>query len=259
MYQDMIKIVKKDNIRIRILQYFFLFVSMYGLIFLPYQWILLGIASYCFLETFAGNIGLHRYYGHKSFETSKSWDFILRFLSHYIGVGSVVSWVGQHRKHHHFSDTDYDVHNFRSLGLAKVLFGVWDVTIEKKYIKDVIKNDKLMWWHRNYWGFHVLLILVFSLIGVEFLFAFYALPNLMCLISGYVLAIVTHHHGYVTYELENDRSTNSCIANIYTLGEGWHNNHHANPKKLRQGEEWWEWDLPAFVVERFLDVNRTKK
>ena len=84
------------------------------------------------------------------------------------------------------------------------------------------------------------------------------MPALMCLISGYVLATVTHYHGYKTYKV-NDHSTNSWIANVYTLGEGWHNNHHAKPNQMRQGEQWWEWDLPAFIIERFLSVNRAQK
>ena len=72
MFQDMIKLLRKQNVRIRILQYFFFFVSIYGLIFLPWQWVLIGVITYTFLETFAGNIGLHRYYGHKSFQTTRS-------------------------------------------------------------------------------------------------------------------------------------------------------------------------------------------
>lgn len=251
------------NIKIRLLQYFFLIASVLGLLFLPLFWILLGLFAYTILETLAGNIGLHRYYCHNSFQTNKFWETILRFLSHYIGVGSVITWVGQHRHHHKHSDTKDDVHNYRDLGILKVLFGVWEVNIERKLVKDVIKDKKLLWWHKNYWNLHISLIILWSLIDLMFntyfLFALYALPNLMCLISGYVLAITTHSHGYKTYDLGSDQATNSWIANIYTLGEGWHNNHHAKPGQMRQGELWWEWDLPAFVIERFLrNDDRTK-
>jgi stearoyl-CoA desaturase (delta-9 desaturase) len=212
---------------------------------------------YTILETFAGNIALHRYFGHRSFETSKRWDTVLRFLGHYIGVGSVISWVGQHRHHHKHSDTDRDVHDFRRLGIMTVVFGIWNVSIDRMLIRDVLRDKKLVWWHNNYWKFHIVVILSYLIIDIIFgtylLFALYALPNLMCLISGYVLAIVTHVHGYRTHHIPGgDMATNSWIANIYTLGEGWHNNHHAFPKRLRQGEEWWEWDLPAFVIEKVI-------
>lgn len=251
---NLLKWIKKKNYQIRLLQGFFLITSMIGLVIAPFQWIIGAVIVYAFLETFAGNIALHRYFGHKSFKTSPTWESILRFLGHYIGVGSVMSWVGQHRYHHLHSDTPEDVHSPRHQGILKILFGVWQVKIERAMIKDVLKDSKLSWWHHNYWRFHIAVILLLLtidlLFGTYFLFACYALPNLMCLISGYVLAIVTHWHGYQTYPI--DYSTNSWIANIYTLGEGWHNNHHAHPTRLRQGEEWWEWDLPAFVVEKFI-------
>lgn len=222
----------------------------------PISWTVLGIVTYCLLETLGGNIGLHRYYGHKTFKTTQYWDYILRILAHYIGVGSVISWVGQHRKHHDHSDTPNDVHSVAHLGWFTIIFGIWDITIERKYVKDVIRDPKLIWWNKHYWHFHLALILGYGLLDYIFnlhlLFSVYALPNLMCLISGYVLAIMTHSHGYRTYDLGHDRSTNSWIANIYTIGEGWHNNHHANPSNLKQGELWWEWDFPAWVITRFL-------
>lgn len=247
--------IKKNNNQIRLLQLFFLIVTLVSLLYVSIEWIIVGILAYAFLETFAGNIALHRYYGHNSFETSAFWQTIFRFLAHYIGVGSVISWVGQHRYHHLHSDTDIDVHSPRHQGIWKIMFGIWQVKIERSMIKDVLKDKKLSWWNKNYWNFHLCLILFYSVIDILFsthtLFALYAMPNLMCLLSGYVLAIVTHYHGYKTYNI-GDEATNSWIANIYTLGEGWHNNHHAHPKRLRQGEKWWEWDLPAFIIERVI-------
>jgi stearoyl-CoA desaturase (Delta-9 desaturase) len=253
----LLKWIEKKNYQIRLLQGFFLLVTIFGLILAPWQWIIIGTIFYVFLETLGGNIALHRYFGHRSFKTSDNWQKILRLLSHYIGVGSIMSWVGQHRYHHLHSDTDIDVHSPRHQGIWQILFGIWHVKIERSMIKDVLKDKELSWWHHNYWRFHILLIAFYLtidlLFGTYFLFAAYAFPNLLCLISGYVLAIVTHYHGYKTYNI-GDEATNSWIANIYTLGEGWHNNHHAFPNKLRQGEKWWEWDLPAFIIERFIAI-----
>lgn len=253
------KFLRKKNFQIRLLQYFFFFYTLISLFIVDFEWILFGFVFYIFLETFAGNIGLHRYFGHKSFTVSNKWHNILTFLSHYIGVGSVLSWVGQHRHHHLYSDTNDDIHSPKHQGYLNIIFGIWNVSIDKKLVKDVIKDKKLVKWHKKYFVFHFIVILFYLIIDYifnsHFLFSAYTLPNLMCLISGYVLATVTHSHGYKTYDLGNDLSTNSWIANLYTLGEGWHNNHHFNPKKLRQGEKWWEWDLPAFIVEKLVLKN----
>ncbi len=248
----MIKWIKKKNYQIRLLQLLFVIITALGLIFAPLSWMGLGLAAYCFLETIGGNIGLHRYFGHRSFKTTESKESLLRFFSHYIGVGSVMSWVGQHRYHHKHSDNPTDVHSPVHQGIFQIMFGVWKIRIERSMIQDVLTDDKLKWWHSVYWYFHGSIVLtLFSIdffCNTWFLFSVYAFPNLLCLISGYVLAIVTHSHGYQTYPV--DRSTNSWIANIYTLGEGWHNNHHAFPGRLQQGEQWWEWDLPAFIIRK---------
>jgi stearoyl-CoA desaturase (delta-9 desaturase) len=241
----------KDYIKIRILQAALLSYSIFGLIQFDIVYIILGLLTYAFLETIGGNIGLHRYFCHKSFSTNTINHNILTFFSHYIAVGSVASWVGQHRWHHEHADTELDQHSPYTNNILKIFFGIWEMNISRKYVKDIIKNSQLMWYHRNYWSLHIGIIIFWSLIGFDFLFCFYALPALMCLVSGYILATVTHYHGYKTHPIK-DHSTNSWLANIYTLGEGWHNNHHAFPNRLRQGERWWEWDLPAFIIERFL-------
>jgi len=248
----------KDYHKIRLLQGSLFCYSIIGLFLFNLEFTLLGILAYCFLETIGGNIGLHRYFCHRQFITSKFYHNLLIFFSHYIAVGSVLSWVGQHRWHHDNADTEHDQHSPYFKGLMEIFFGVWEMNIPRKYVKDVIKDKTLLFWHKNYFKFHIGIIVILLLIGPEYLYSLYALPCLMCLISGYVLATVTHYHGYRTYQTE-DHSTNSWIANIYTLGEGWHNNHHAYPTRIRQGEGKWEWDLPAFIIERFLNDNRIKR
>ena len=248
----------KTKHKTRLLQLFYLLGSLYLIVVAPQQ-ILLGLVAYVFLETFAGNIGLHRYFGHRSFHC-KPWvhNFLL-FLGHYIGVGSVLSWVGQHRYHHMHSDTPEDVHSPYFQGLKTIFFGQWSLQVKPSSIKELTKDKTLVFWHRNYFKFHALIVLfwiaVDNFLGTYYLLTFYCFPNLMCLFSGYVLAVITHWHGYRTYET-NDRSTNSWIANILTLGEGWHNNHHANPQRLFQGEKWYEWDLPALVIKYLLATKK---
>jgi sn-1 stearoyl-lipid 9-desaturase len=252
----------KRNYSIRLLQLFFLLISMLGILIAPGGWLLVGLFSYTVLETLGGNIALHRYFGHKSFKTNRFWHVLLAFLGHYIGVGMVISWVGQHRYHHKYSDTPRDVHSVDHGGIFKILFGIWKVKIESAMVRDVMKDPVLKFFQKNYWSMHIGIILVFFTLDIYFktwlLFSLYALPNLMCLMSGYALAIVTHKRGYRTYELP-DKSFNCWVTNVYTLGEGWHNNHHARPEKMRQGEKWWEWDLPAFVVEKFIEVQEPSR
>ena len=39
-----------------------------------------------------------------------------------------------------------------------------------------------------------------------------------------------------------DNSRNTWWVALLTFGEGWHNNHHAQPSSARMGWAWWELD-----------------
>ena len=57
------------------------------------------------------------------------------------------------------------------------------------------------------------------------------------------LAHVIGRRRYVT----GDDSRNNWFLAIVTMGEGWHNNHHAFQSSVRQGFRWWEFD-PTFYI-----------
>jgi fatty-acid desaturase len=61
---------------------------------------------------------------------------------------------------------------------------------------------------------------------------------------------VTHLWGYRNYETA-DNSRNNAIIAFVSNGEGWHNNHHADPHSARHGHKWWEFDV-AWLTIRFL-------
>ena len=61
---------------------------------------------------------------------------------------------------------------------------------------------------------------------------------------------VTHLVGYRTYET-NDDSRNSWMVAIVTLGEGWHNNHHADPASATVQHRWWELDPNYYIIKVF--------
>jgi stearoyl-CoA desaturase (delta-9 desaturase) len=81
-----------------------------------------------------------------------------------------------------------------------------------------------------------------------FLIFVYAIPACLCLHSTSAIIVIAHIHGYKSHPLKNDQSRNSWIANLITLGEGWHNNHHAKPYAWSNWERWWEFDIPSLVI-----------
>jgi fatty-acid desaturase len=58
---------------------------------------------------------------------------------------------------------------------------------------------------------------------------------------------VTHVWGYRRYET-SDRSRNNVLVALVAAGEGWHNNHHADPTSARHGHAWWELDVAWLFI-----------
>ena len=54
--------------------------------------------------------------------------------------------------------------------------------------------------------------------------------------------------GYRTYNT-NDNSVNSWWLAILFWGEGWHNNHHAEPRNWSFNRKWWEFDMSGQVIK----------
>src|SRR5690606_30852349 len=82
--------------------------------------------------------------------------------------------------------------------------------------------------------------------------------GLACVFWGVVVRMALMHHatwsvnsichffGYRSYEVRDESRNNPIIA-MLSLGEGWHNNHHAFPTSARHGMAWYEFD-PSYMV-----------
>ena len=55
-------------------------------------------------------------------------------------------------------------------------------------------------------------------------------------------------HGRKRY-VTGDDSRNNWLLALFTMGEGWHNNHHAYQSSVRQGFKWWEYDCTYYVLK----------
>jgi len=56
-----------------------------------------------------------------------------------------------------------------------------------------------------------------------------------------------------------DNSTNNWWVALLTFGEGWHNNHHADPRCVRHGLAWYELDINWLCIHALHRVGLAKK
>lgn len=216
-----------------------------------YYWFLLGFICFLWAGIVGVNVSLHRYYSHRSFKTTKFKENILLWSSVLTGLGSPAMWCSVHRMHHSHSDTAKDPHNPRLNGILKTWFTIWPKqVISKRFFIPFIQDPKMRFIHKNYFLISFIILCMLCLIDIRAAAMLYCLPAVGCFHGSAAIAVIPHYFGYKRYTI-NDESRNSWVASILSLGEGWHNNHHANPGRWFQGERWWEIDPPAFMIKYF--------
>ena len=218
----------------------------------------IAVALY-WLRIFAIGAGYHRYFSHRAYATSRAFQLALAVVAQSTAQKSVLWWAAKHRHHHLHSDTEADVHSPRHKGFIYSHVG-WvfsrrhDLTDLVK-IEDFARYPELMWLHRYELVPAILLALVCLAVGgwsglvVGFFWSTVAVYHATFCINS--LAHVRGRKRYVT----GDDSRNNWLLAFFTMGEGWHNNHHAYQSSVRQGFRWWEVD-PTFYVLKALSWAR---
>jgi len=205
------------------------------------------------LRMWAITAGYHRYFSHRSYKTSRVFQFLLAFLGQSSAQRGVIWWSAVHRHHHLHSDTEHDVHSPRHHGFwyahvgwifnpknAKPDYGtVRDLT---KY-PELVLLDKLTYTPAFVLGFAMWLLGGWPMLVVGFFWSTIVLYHCTFFINS-----LAHEVGSQRY-LTGDDSRNNFWLALITLGEGWHNNHHHYQSSTRQGFRWWEVDISYYVLK----------
>ena len=210
----------------------------------------LALALYV-VRMFGVTAGYHRYFSHRSFKTSRVFQFVLAFLAQSSAQRGILWWAAKHRHHHRFSDLENDVHSPRHRGFLYAHVG-W--VFQKQHgdtdfdaVPDLTKYPELVWLDRHgYFPATVIAVACFALGGWEGLIVGFFWSTVLLYHGTFFINSLAHVHGNQRYVTGDDSRNNWWLA-VITLGEGWHNNHHAYQRSTRQGFRWYEFD-PTFYA-----------
>ncbi|KQT21759.1 MULTISPECIES: acyl-CoA desaturase [unclassified Bradyrhizobium] len=211
----------------------------------------LCVALY-WLRMFAITAGYHRYFSHRAYATSRVFQFILAFLAQSSAQKSVLWWAAKHRHHHLHSDTAQDVHSPRHKGflyshVGWIFYRQHDGTDLVK-VADLASYPELMWLHRlELLPAAALAGLCFIVAGWSGLVVGFLWSTVLLYHATFCINSLAHVHGRKRY-VTGDDSRNNWLLALLTMGEGWHNNHHAYQASARQGFYWYEIDLTYYVL-----------
>jgi fatty-acid desaturase len=220
------------------------------------------------------NIGYHRLLTHRAFSCPRWLEHALSVLGVCCWQGSPMSWVATHRMHHQHSDRAGDPHSPRGsffwshIGWLLVYdSALYGLCTYGRYARDLIRDrfyKRLE--HPPVWAtIHVVQWLVFfgtgALVGA---LGGGSLSGALQLGSSWLvwgvlvrtIAVwhitwsvnsITHRWGYRTFDTPDD-SRNNWLVGLISNGEGWHNNHHAEPRCASHGQRWWELDVSYWTI-----------
>jgi stearoyl-CoA desaturase (Delta-9 desaturase) len=216
-------------------------------------------------------VGFHRLFTHRSFKAKPSVRFVLAALGSAAIEGPVISWVADHRKHHAFSDQPGDPHSphvEHGHGVMGALKGLLHAHVgwlfihthrgrKTRYAPDLLNDPVVKRVNDTFLLWAVLGFLVPFGLGV--LFGGRLADGFTGMLwGGLVRMLVLHHATYSINSLchffgrrdftTGDESRNLAWLVPFTLGEAWHNGHHAFPTSARHGLKRWQPDPSAWVI-----------
>ena len=218
-----------------------------------FSWVNLAAAALMYWVAGSLGIGLgyHRLLTHRGFKTPKWLEYILATCGTLALQSGPIKWVTTHRIHHAFVDQpEKDPHTPRDGAfwshIGWIMQGTsqeHDAATLKRYAPDLIKDKYLQWISRYYY---------LPLIAVGAIF--FAIGGVGMALWGAIVSVTigwhftwlvnsaTHIWGSRRFETNDDSKNNGLVA-LVSWGEGWHNNHHANPVSAKHGMAWYEIDI----------------
>lgn len=236
--------------------------------FTPFVWpcLVVMFVSYA-TRMFCITAFYHRYFSHRTFNTSRLFQFIGAFVACASGQRGPLWWAAHHRRHHRHSDTEHDSHSPHSKNFvwSHTLWFMTDYALPTflKEIPDWLKYKELRFINRYDWIAVVFLALGCYLLGEWSAFEAWSgmngmsmlawgffIPTILLYHATFSVNSLTHMFGKKKYET-GDESRNNWFVSIITLGEGWHNNHHYFPGSAKQGFSPCEFDPTYYVLRLF--------
>lgn len=251
---------------IRNLPYFGMHAGCLLIFVVGFSWIALALClAFYVARMFAITGFYHRYFSHKTFKTTRAFQFIMAVWGLTAMQRGPLWWAAHHRHHHRHSDEHPDLHSPKQHGTiwshmfwftTEAAFGT-----NQKSVHDLAKYPELRWLDRFDTVVYIGLGVSFFLLGVVLnaLFPSLGTSGWQIFVWCFFLSTVLNYHGTYTinslshkfgkqrYKTGDDSRNNFWLA-LITLGEGWHNNHHHYQSSVQQGFYWWEIDITYYTL-----------
>ncbi|WP_176946588.1 acyl-CoA desaturase [Lentzea fradiae] len=239
-------------------------------------WTDVWLAVFFYTFTCLGvTVGFHRYFTHGAFKAKRPLRIALAVAGSMAMQGRVIGWVADHRRHHAYADREGDPHSPWLFGtsVGALAKGFWhahmgwmfrrELTNAARFAPDLLADPDVRRVHRWFPALTVATLVAPAVLGGLISWSWWgAVTGFFW--AGLVRVAALHH---VTWSVNSichmvgdrpfearDRSANFWPLAILSMGESWHNSHHADPTCARHGVRRGQIDVSARLIwffERF--------
>ena len=236
-------------------------------------WVDIVLAAFFYTVTCLGvTVGFHRYFTHGAFKAGRGMRVALAVVGSMAVQGPILHWVADHRRHHAFSDKEGDPHSPWLFGTspAALARGFWhahlgwildrDLTNQHRFAPDLLADRSIRLVHRLFGPLTLVTMVLPALLGGLLTWTWWGAVTAFFW-AGLVRIALLHH---VTWSVNSichmvgdrpfttrDKSANVWPLAILSMGESWHNLHHADPTCARHGVRPGQVDISARVISAF--------
>jgi stearoyl-CoA desaturase (delta-9 desaturase) len=236
-------------------------------------WIDLALAAAFYVfATLGVTVGYHRYFTHGAFKASRPLRVALAIAGSMAVQGSVIFWVASHRRHHAFADREGDPHSPWLFGTSAsaLLRGFWhahmgwmfsrEVTNADRFAPDLVADGDLRVVNRYFWLWITLSLALPALLGGLLTWSWWGAVTAFFW-AGLVRIAFLHHVSWSVNSVchligerpfaSRDKAANFWPLAVLSMGESWHNSHHADPTCARHGVLRGQVDISARMIWAF--------
>jgi len=198
------------------------------------------------------SLGSHRKLIHDSYQCPKWLEYLLVYCGVQVGLAGPLGLLRQHELRD-YAQRLPDCHSYLRHGSSFWRDAWWQLHCElhldnppQLTIESRIANNKFYQFLEQSWMAQQLppALLLYAIGGWSFVFWGVCARVTAGILGHWLIGYFAHNRGAMHYRVENAaaQGRNIRFTSLLTMGESWHNNHHAFPGSARLGLFAGEWD-----------------
>lgn len=214
---------------------------------------------------FGHSLGSHRRLIHRSYECPRWLEMTFIWLGSQVGLAGPLGLLRQHEVRD-YAQRLPDCHDYLKHGQPFLIDGWWQLNCRLEltnppdlHLEKSIVNDRFIQWLERTWTAQHLAIAValYAIGGWSFVFWGVCARVTAGVFGHWLIGWFAHNHGELNYRVTDAavQGRNIPFVSLLTMGESWHNNHHAFPGSARLGLRQGEWDPGWWVLNGLSQVG----